>query len=153
MKRKITRLMIMTLLLAAHTSSFIKPASAEIVQNNRTTINFSFYLDCTNEVVVGTAQIHTIWIINAGKIDSIHYNLNGTAVGQTTGNRYKYMENYKDDFTTYFCGSTTYAQIHMRWISQGKAPNLDVNFLQIWEFDQDCNPLSPTFSVVSTRCK
>ena len=153
MKHKLTRLLCITLLVVAHTISFIRPASAEIIQNERFIVTFQDYIPCLDEWVTGTAELHQIWIFNAGKVDSIHTNLTGTAVGQTTGNQFIWKNNYKDDFTNYFCGGTATARAHARLIGLGKAPNQDTEFLVTYEFDANCNALPPTVEIVDFRCK
>jgi hypothetical protein len=153
MKHKLTKLTLITLLLVAHTSAFVRPTSAEIIENSWETIPILVYEDCTGEWLEGTVKVHLIWILNAGKVDSIHTNVKGTAVGLTSGNRYVFHNNYKDDFTNYFCGGIATARAHARWISQGKLPNRDAEFRITYEFDDDCNPLPPTVEVVDFRCK
>lgn len=153
MKCKMTRLMIMALLLAAHTTSFIRPASAEVIYNVRFTVPISDYNQCTGEWVEGEAEVQQVYVYNAGKVDSFHSNLTATLIGQTSGNRYIFKNNYKDDFSNYVCGQTTYARANARVISLGKLPNWDVNFLVIYEFDAACNPLPPNVTIASERCK
>ena len=153
MKNKFMKLMIISLLLITHTLSGVRPASAEVIQNTWGTMPFLGYSDCTNEWVEGTIEVHLIWIFKAGKVDSIHTNVQGTAVGQLTGNRYIYKNNYKDDFSNYVCGGVATAHAYARLISQGKSPNLDTNFLITYEFDANCNPLPPNITVENSRCR
>ena len=153
MKHKLTKLLFATLLVVAQSICVIRPASAEIVQNTRDTVPFQFYNNCTGEWVEGTAEVHLIWIINAGKIDSIHTNVQGTALAQTTGNRYIFQNNYKDDFTNFSCGGMATATAHARLISQGKLPNLSIDWLVTYAFDTYCNELPPTIAIVGLRCK
>lgn len=56
------------------------------------------YNPCTEEQVEGVLEIHWVWIVNQGRVDSIHTNVRGTAVGTTTGNQYLFRHNYKDDY-------------------------------------------------------
>jgi hypothetical protein len=153
MKHKITRLTCATLLVVAHLCSFVQPTSAEIIQNVRQTFSFTFYNECVDEEVEGTAEIHQIWILNPGRVDSIHYKIKGTAVGLNTGNKYIVNETYKDDFANFACGATLYGQIRQRLISLGKAPNAHVDFLVTYTTDADCNPLPTVFTPTTTHCK
>ncbi len=153
MKYNFTKLLFTVLLVITQSICGIRPASAEIVQNTRDTVPFQFYNDCTGEWVEGTAEVHLIWIINAGKIDSIHTNVHGTAIGQTTGNRYIFQNNYKDDFSNFVCGGTATSQAHQRLISLGKSPNLSLDLLVTYSIDVNCNELPPVVTVVGLRCK
>ena len=152
MKHKVTRLLFITLLVVAHTTAFIQPASAEVIQNTRETMDFTLYNECEDEWVQGTIEVHLIWIFNSGRVDSIHTNVHGTAVGLTTGNSYIAKNNYKDDFTNFGCGGTATARANVRLISKGKAPNRDADFLITYALDANCNPL-PTEISVDLRCK
>ncbi len=153
MKNKFTKLLIATLLVVAQSICFIQPASAEIVQNFRSTIPLQFFNDCTGELIEGTVDYHQIWILNAGKINSIHANVHGTFIAQTSGNQYIYQNNYKDDFTNFSCGGMATATAHARLISQGKLPNLSIDWLVTYAFDASCNELPPTIAIVGLRCK
>lgn len=153
MKHKIMRLTVIALLIAAHTTTFIRPAAAEVVQNTRETFPLYYYDDCTGEWIEGTFDVHTIWIINTGKLDSIHQNLNGTGVGQITGNRYVINQNYKDDFSNIVCGGTVTGRYKVRAISLGKAPNQLLDISVTWQIDNACNIQFPTYDVVAKCTK
>ncbi|HEX4947219.1 MAG TPA: hypothetical protein VFZ34_11170 [Blastocatellia bacterium] len=153
MKRKVTRLTFALLLAVAHLCMFVQPTSAYVIQNVRQTFAFSLYNDCVDELIEGTAEIHQIWILNPGKVDSIHSHIKGTAVGRTSGNKYIVNETYKDDFSNFACGATLYGHIRQRLISLGKAPNVHVDFLVTYATDADCNPLPTIYTPETTHCQ
>ncbi len=153
MKTKFTRILCLTLLVIAQTISLSRPVAAEIIQNTRETAYFTYYDNCADEEISAEVEVHLIWILNDGKVDSIHTNVTGTAVGLTTGNSYIYKNNYKDDFLDYTCGGTATAQAHIRVIGKGKAPNSQGVFSIRYDFDSNCNELSPVVTVLDYSCK
>jgi hypothetical protein len=152
MKHKFTRLLCLTLLVAAPTTSFIQPASAKVIENSWETMPFEYFNECEGEWVVGTIQAHLIWILNDGKVDSVHTNITGTGVGEISGTTYIAKNNSTSDFSDFVCGGTAVRRANVRLISRGKASNLDANIQIKYELDANCNLLPPQFTV-DVRCQ
>jgi hypothetical protein len=137
MKQKGSRLLVISLLLFAHSFAMLPAVSAKAISVRFTDV-YDLYNDCEDEWIRMTVEIHFRAVSNGGLFESFLITTTGTGVGDK-GNRYNFISSYKDDFGKLACGATATSRFYGRLISQGKADNRLLETVVTYGSDADCN--------------